>query len=96
MKRQATTVGKYLHDQGGKSRKGQPPQRPIFIFYYHGRPLCVSITVSNNGFVIGMNPRSWRDLASEYGITEEDLKKGHKWPIGEDATVKPSCDDKHK
>jgi len=81
--------------RGASLAKGSRPSGPYSSFTTTEGP-CVSITVSNNGFVIGMNPRSWRDLASEYGITEEDLKKGHKWPIGEDATVKPSCDDKHK
>lgn len=50
----AVTTGKIVDYQG--KQNSQP--RPIYELIFNGRIIYLSITVSNNGYIVGANPRT--------------------------------------
>jgi hypothetical protein len=50
----AVTTGKIVGYQGKKSN--QP--RPIYELTFKGKILYLSVTVANNGYIVGANPRT--------------------------------------
>jgi hypothetical protein len=71
----ATKVG-YPAGFQGKGKKG----RPILLLYFYDKPLGVAITVGNNGFVVGMNPRNFQEMLTQSGVTEDKIKEVSSWP----------------
>ena len=58
------------------------PGRPILLLFFHDKPIAVAISVGDNGFVAGMNPRNFEEFRDEAGISL-DLMNIPTWP--------PSC-----
>jgi hypothetical protein len=54
--------------------QGQDDGRPVMAFYYDDKPLPIAITVSDNGFIVSMNPQS------KLVIQKSDLSQLKHWP----------------
>ena len=39
---------------------GKQGTKPIYEFVYEGKTRRIAIGISNNGFIVGANPKSWR------------------------------------
>jgi len=50
------------------------------LLYFYDKPIAVAINVGSNGFVIGMNPRKFREIVKKAGISSEDLLAIASWP----------------
>jgi hypothetical protein len=49
----AATEGEYT----GRTQ-GRPPGRPIFEIEFQGQRLYIAVSVGDNGFIVGADPRS--------------------------------------
>lgn len=73
----ATTIGIPGGQQG---KKGKRLGRPIFGLIFYGKPLAVAVTVGSNGFVVGMNRRSWEKVKEETKLTDAHIEDLATWP----------------
>ena len=61
----AIQVGLFVREQVRKTKK---LSRPVFGLRFYSVPILIAITVGNNGYVVGMSPRSM-DLFDETGTS---------------------------
>ncbi|KAN0085592.1 hypothetical protein V8E54_002059 [Elaphomyces granulatus] len=74
----ALKVGLFNGQIQGKSNT---TPRPVLALRFYGIPIVVAVTCADNGFVVGINPRTWRVYKKHHGLTEEDIKQDAKWPM---------------
>ena len=68
--------------------------RPIFLLCFYERFIAVGVTVASNGFIVGMNFRSFREILSMTQFTEEAVKERASWPT-EERGREERTDDEH-
>ncbi|KAI1409998.1 hypothetical protein F5Y13DRAFT_168744 [Hypoxylon sp. FL1857] len=70
-----TTVGYHSGKYQGKG-KG----RPILLLHFYDKPVAVAISVESNGYVVGMNPRSFNDMMAGLQLPDGLLESIYTWP----------------
>ena len=74
-----TIVGRHVGYQTNKKQG----QRPVFATYIEGKVQKMAVTVANNGFIVGMNPRTeeFKRTANEPGeVSERTMKNLYHYP----------------
>lgn len=70
----ATTVGHIWKEQSNQLG------RNVYAFSFHGIPVVAGISVSNNGFIVGMNRNSLTTFLEKTDFTTQDLSDRFSWP----------------